>query len=133
MQRPHPTHFAGSMCALRFVTVHAPCAHSRVHFPQPMQASSFTLGCTLECMAFLPAREPPPMPRFLSAPPMPVISWHLKCVREMIASASTSARPMKASFTYLPSGRGMDTSSVPLRPSAMITWQPVANGEKPFS
>ena len=64
---------------------------------------------------------------------MPVISWHLKCVSEMITSASTSARPMYASFTYLPSGSGTATSSVPLSPSAMMMWQPVEKGENPFS
>ena len=114
-------------------SVQAPCAHSRVQRPQPTQRAASTCGWTDECIAFLPARDPQPMPRFLSAPPMPVISWHLKWLSEMTTSASTSARPMKASFTYLPSGSGTATSSVPRRPSAMRIGQPTENGEKPFS
>ncbi len=71
------------------------------------------------------------MPRFFSAPPMPVPSWHLKCVRLTIASASTTARPMRAWSQYSPP-TGTLTKSVPSRPSAMITWQPVCSGEKPL-
>ena len=41
-------------------------------------------------------------------------------------SASIRACPILASFTYSPFFTGTSASSVPLRPSAMITWQPVA-------
>ena len=47
-------------------------------------------------------------------------------------SASISARPILASLTYSPFFTGTSASSVPLRPSAMITWQPVAYGVNPF-
>ena len=47
-------------------------------------------------------------------------------------SASIRALPIFAYFTYSPPTTGTSTSSPPRRPSAMITWQPVENGEKPF-
>ena len=74
MHRPHPTQSAGSIRAFRLSTVHAPCAHSFAHLPQPTQRFWSTEGCTEECMAFFPARDPQPMPIFLSVPPIPVIS-----------------------------------------------------------
>ena len=86
------------------------------------------------CISSLPAREPQPMPTFFTAPPTPIISWPLKWVSEITASASMTARPIFASFTYshgVPAS-GTSASSVPLSPSAMTTWQPVCRGEKPL-
>ena len=90
-------------------------------------------GLPMLCMAILPARLPQPMPMFLMAPPKPVSSWPLKWVRLMKMSASMMARPMKALWKWSQPSRGTSISSVPLRPSAMIIWQPVLRGEKPFS
>ena len=59
-------------------------------------------------------------------PPKPACSWPLKCVRLITMSASMRAWPILASLTYSPFFTGTRVSSVPLRPSAMITWQPVA-------
>ena len=73
------------------------------------------------------------MPMFLIVPPKPVISWPLKWVRLMNTSASMMARPMRASFTYSPPATGTPMSSVPLRPSPMMTGQPTVSGVKPFS
>ena len=85
------------------------------------------------CCSILPARLPQPMPMFLMAPPKPVHSWHLKWFRLMNTSASITARPILAFFTYSPPTTGTSTSSVPFRPSPMMIWQPVEKGEKPFS
>ena len=65
------------------------------------------------------------MPMFFRVPPMPACSWPLKWVRETNTSASMTARPILAALTYSPPSTGTSTSSLPLRPSAMITWQPV--------
>ena len=73
------------------------------------------------------------MPMFLMAPPKPVDSWPLKWVRLMNTSASMMARPILAVLQYSPLGTGTSTSSVPRRPSAMSTWQPVVMGQKPLS
>ena len=73
------------------------------------------------------------MPMFLMAPPKPVISCPLKWDRLMNTSASMMARPILALLTYSPPSTGTSTSSVPLRPSAMITGQPADSGVKPFS
>ena len=67
------------------------------------------------------------------APPKPVASCPLKWLRLMTTSASMMARPILASFTYSPPATGTSASSVPLRPSAMMTWQPVEKGVNPFS
>ena len=64
---------------------------------------------------------------FFSVPPKPVPSWPLKWVSEMNTSASITARPIFAARTYSPS-IGTSTSSSPLRPSAMIVWQPRQKG-----
>ena len=66
-------------------------------------------------------------------PPNPVISWPLKWVSEMKASASMMARPILASFTYSPPATGTAMSSVPFSPSPMMTGQPTVSGVKPFS
>ena len=66
------------------------------------------------------------MPMFFSTPPMPACSWPLKWVRLTNTSASMTARPILASFTYSPPSTGTSTSSVPFSPSAITTWQPVA-------
>ena len=99
----------------------APCAQIRSQARQPMHLSWFTPGFPDECCSILPAREPPPMPRFFMAPPKPACSWPLKWVREITMSASMRAWPILASFTYSPFFTGTSVSSVPLRPSAMIT------------
>ena len=91
------------------------------------------LGLPQLCWSFLPAREPQPMPMFLIAPPKPVASWPLKCVRLMNTSASMIARPIFASFTCSPPATGTVTSSVPLSPSPISTGQPTVSGVKPFS
>ena len=51
----------------------------------------------------------------------PAVSWPLKWVRLMNTSASMMARPILAVLQYSPFGTGTSTSSVPRRPSAMIT------------
>ena len=48
-------------------------------------------------------------------------------------SASMRARPILAFLTYSPPTTGTSTSSRPLRPSAMMVWQPVWNGLKPLA
>ena len=73
------------------------------------------------------------MPRFLMAPPKPVCSWPLKWDREMTTSASMMALPILAVWMYSAPATGTSTSSLPRRPSPMMTWQPVDRGEKPFS
>ena len=73
------------------------------------------------------------MPMFLMAPPNPVSSWPLKCVRLTNTSASMMARPIFAAFTYSPPATGTSTSSVPFRPSPMRMGQPAVSGVKPFS
>ena len=128
MQRPQPTHFSWSMCALPSIILIAFCAQFRAQRPQPMHLASSTEGLPSLCISILPPREPEPMPRFLIAPPKPVISWPLKCVSEIITSASAIARPIFASFIYSPPSTGTSASSVPFRPSAMTTWQPVQKG-----
>ena len=95
--------------------------------------SSATTGLPALCCSILPARLPQPMPMFLRAPPKPVASWPLKWLRLMKMSASITARPILASFTYSPPTTGTATSSVPFTPSPMMTWQPVEKGVKPFS
>ena len=54
-------------------------------------------------------------------PPNPVISWPLKWVKLIKTSASITALPILASFTYFPPETGTKTSSVPFSPSAMMT------------
>ena len=136
MQRPHPAQTAWSMRILRSGPgVSAPCAHTRRHVPQPTHRSATSTGLPSLCISSLPAREPHPMPTFFTAPPTPIISWPLKWVREITASASITARPIFASFTYSHGVPSSETtaSSVPLRPSATMTWHPAAAVEKPFS
>ena len=132
MHRPQPTHLSWSIRHFLSVITGALWAQIFAHLPQPTQLSVSTEGLPCACISILPARDPPPMPRFLSAPPKPACSWPLKCVSEMMISASMSARPIFAFFTYSPPTTGTSTSSPPRRPSAMITWQPVENGEKPL-
>ena len=59
-------------------------------------------------------------------------SCPLKWFREMNTSASMIACPIFASLTYSPPSTGTSSSSVPFRPSAMITWHPVEKGENPL-
>ena len=61
------------------------------------------------------------MPMFLRVPPKPVDSWPLKWVRLIKMSASMMARPIFAVLQYSPFGTGTSASSVPRRPSAMMT------------
>ena len=98
-----------------------------------MQASASTAVFPELCCSDFPARLAQPIPIFLSAPPKPVASCPLKCVRLTTTSASITARPIFASFRSTPLRTGTATSSVPLRPSAMSTGQPADSGEKPFS
>lgn len=51
----------------------------------------------------------------------------------MTTSASMRARPILAFLTYSPPSTGTSTSSRPLRPSAMMVWQPVWKGLKPLA
>ena len=111
----------------------APWAQILRHWPQPMQYFSATWGLPALCCSILPARLPQPMPMFFSAPPKPASSWPLKWVREMNTSASITARPILAFCTYSPFRTGTSASSLPLRPSAMMIWQPVDKGENPLS
>ena len=111
----------------------APWAQILRHWPQPMQYFSATWGLPALCCSILPAREPQPLPMFFRQPPKPAVSCPLKWVREMNTSASMTARPILAFFTYSPPATGTSTSSLPFRPSAMMIWQPVVMGLKPLS
>ena len=125
--RPQPTHLSMSMEALPSgPNWGAPWAQILAQALQPMHFFSFTKGLPELCCSIFPAREPQPMPMFFRAPPMPACSWPLKWVRLTNTSASMTARPILASFTYSPPSTGTSTSSVPFSPSAMTTWQPVA-------
>ena len=133
--RPQPTQWLGSTDIFRVASLNTRpwLAHSRWQRLQPRQRAGSIWGLPLLCWSFLPAREPQPMPMFLMAPPKPVISWPLKWDRLMNTSASITARPILASFTYSPPGTGTETSSVPFRPSAISRGQPTVMGVKPFS
>lgn len=120
MQRPQPTHLSWSMTALPSVMIGAPWAQIFRHWPQPMHSFCFTWGLPALCCSILPARLPQPMPIFFRQPPKPASSWPLKWVREMNTSASMTARPILAFFTYSPPTTGTSTSSLPLRPSAIM-------------
>ena len=52
----------------------ASCAQILEHWRQPMHFSTLTLGFPAACCSILPAREPPPMPRFFMQPPKPACS-----------------------------------------------------------
>ena len=133
MQRPQPTHLLWSMLALPSVKEMASWAQFLAQTWQPRQSLGSTVGLPALCCSILPRRLPQPMPMFLMAPPNPVLSWPLKWDRLIKTSASMMARPILAVCTYSPPRTGTSTSSVPFRPSAMMTWQPVEKGEKPFS
>lgn len=109
----------------------AVCADTCAHAAADARVLS-TCGLPALCCSILPAREPQPMPMFFRQPPKPLASWPLKWVREINTSASMMACPILASLTYSPPSTGTYASSVPFRPSAMMTWQPVENGEKPL-
>lgn len=113
--------------------VMAPWAHWVAHRRQPTQRRGATIGLPWACCSILPRREPQPIPKFLMAPPKPVCSCPLKWDREMITSASMMAFPILAVWMYSAPSTGTSTSSLPRKPSPMITWQPVDSGEKPFS
>ena len=121
IHRPQPTHLSWSMAAFRSVMTGAPWAQILRHWPQPTHSFCSTWGFPALCCSILPARLPQPMPMFLMAPPKPADSCPLKWVREMNTSASIMARPILAFFTYSPPATGSSTSSLPLRPSAMMT------------
>ena len=106
--------------------------HSLAQCLQPRQSSGSTLGFPSWCCSILPALEPEPIPIFLIAPPKPVDSCPLKWVNEINTSASIMALPILADLIYSPS-IGTSVSSVPLKPSPMITWQPVEMVLKPLS
>ena len=147
MQRPQPTHLLWSMlatwtsrtlplansCSWVWSNEKALWAQIFSHWRHPMHLFCETLGLPAACCSILPAREPPPMPRFFMAPPKPACSWPLKWVRLMTTSASMRARPILAFLTYSPPSTGTSTSSRPLRPSAMMVWHPVWKGLKPLA
>ena len=128
---PHPTHADSEISALPSSMEMAFMAQYPMHFLHPLHFSWSTRGLAAECISIFPLREPQPMARFLSAPPNPACSWHLKWFRVIMTSASAIARPIFAVSTYSPS-TGISTSSIPLRPSAMMIWQPVDMGENPL-
>ena len=124
--RAQPTHLSVSMVALPSApNWGAPWAQILAQARQPMHFFCLTKGLPELCCSILPAREPQPMPMFFRVPPMPACSWPLKWVREMNTSASITARPILADFTYSPPSTGTSTSSLPFRPSAIRMWQPV--------
>ena len=121
-----------SILHLPFSKVGALWAQAEAHLWQPTHLSVTTLGLPWLCCSILPLLEPEPIPIFFNAPPKPVASWPLKCVREMKISASIMALPILAFFTYSPPLTGTSISSSPLRPSAIITCAPVVRGPKPL-
>ena len=129
---PQPTHLFSSIPALPSVICGASWAQILTQAPQPTHRLWSTAGLPEQCISIFPAREPQPIPIFFKAPPNPAPSCPLKCVREINTSASITALPILASFTYSPS-TGTSASSVPFSPSAIITWHPVENGVNPFS
>ena len=66
---------------------------------------------------------------FEGVEPDPSVETVMKCASEITMSASITARPMRAVLQYSPPATGTSISSEPFRPSAMMTWQPVENGE----
>src|SRR3972149_8343072 len=71
MQSAQPMQVFESMSALTERTEMAPEGQWAAHVPQPVQFAGSTNGDTVECWAGFPAREAPPIPRFLMAPPNP--------------------------------------------------------------
>ena len=67
MQRPQPVHLYFRMVHLPFSMCGPLCAQFSTHLPQPMHLSVSTTGLPELCISSLPAREPQPMPMFLSA------------------------------------------------------------------
>ena len=129
---PQPAHLSWSIRAFLFSITGAPCAQIRRQLSQPIHPSgSATYGFPSLCISIFPALEPHPMPIFFRAPPNPAISCPLKCVSVSRISASITAEPIFASFTYSPF-TGTSVSSVPFSPSPIITWHPVAYGVNPF-
>ena len=71
----------GEYCRTAFIgksVMDADVFISLAHRLQPRHRSVMTWGFPLLCCCILPAREPQPMPMFLSVPPKPVASWPLK-------------------------------------------------------
>ena len=72
-------------------------------------------ACRAACCSILPAREPPPMPRFFMQPPKPALVVALE-VREGDHDVRVhEGVAYLASFTYSPFFTGTSVSSVPLR------------------
>ena len=69
MHLPQPRHLSWSMAHFLSVMIGAPWAQIFAHLPQPTHLLVITWGLPFACISILPAREPPPMPMFLSAPP----------------------------------------------------------------
>ena len=78
MQRPQPTHLSWSMTAFFSLTVTPVCAQTFVQLEQPIHLSAETVGFPSLCISIFPAREPPPIPIFLIAPPKLAASCPLK-------------------------------------------------------
>ena len=76
MHSAHPMHFSGLISAFS-ATVIASAGHHAAHVPHAMQPAR-TYGLVVECCSSLPARDAPPMPTFLMAPPNPDTSCPLK-------------------------------------------------------
>ena len=134
-QRPQPTQFSWFTCIFLAASskTRPPLAHSFWQRLQPRHLRSLIYGFPLQCCSVFPAREPQPMPMFLMVPPKPVISCPLKWVRLIKISASITARPILAAFTYSPPFTGTSISSVPFNPSPMMIGQPTESGVNPFS
>ena len=133
MHLPQPAHLSLSMTAFLSIMEMASWAQFFLHVPHPTHFFSLTLGPLEECISIFPAREPLPIPMFLRAPPNPVSSCPLKCVRDMIISASIISFPIMAFSQSSPFLTGTYTSLSPLRPSPIIILHPVEKGVNPFS
>ena len=75
---PQPAHLSLSITAFLSTIEMASCAQFFLHEPQPTHFFVLTFGPLDECISIFPAREPLPIPIFLSVPPKPVISCPLK-------------------------------------------------------
>src|ERR1035437_728175 len=98
---PQPTHFSESICAiLSLPTTTASWAQYFSQILHPVQFSSNISGEEPECRNSFPPTDAQPIPRFLRAPPNPVISCPLKWFIEIITSASAIALPIFATEQY---------------------------------
>jgi len=124
MQLAHPSHFSGSMAALSSPSRIASAGQTSTHLPQRVQPSP-TEGLRVECISSFPAREPHPMPRFLTAPPNPKRMCPLKWETATRARASAMRRAIRTFRKIFPA-MGISASSSPRSPSAMRMGTPRA-------